>query len=203
METVGTSVPRLDAIEKVTGRATYVGDIKRSGMLHAKILPSPIPRARITAIDTTAAQQLPGVVAVLTREHLHDIDPYYGSTIRDRPIVAIDKVRYQGEPVAAVAAVDERTAQQALELIEVTYEELPSAPSPARHQPRRCLPLPRAPAHGAASACAAMPRARGGGRLRRASPAAVARSLPGAPRKPRKQGITGGECASRRGTATA
>ncbi len=137
METVGTSVPRLDAIEKVTGRATYVGDIKRSGMLHATILPSPIPRARITAIDTTATQQLPGVVAVLTREHLHDIDPYYGSTIRDRPIVAIDKVRYQGEPVAAIAAVDERTAQQALELIEVTYEELPSAPSPARHQPQR------------------------------------------------------------------
>ncbi len=82
METVGTSVPRLDAIEKVTGRATYVGDIKRSGMLHAKILPSPIPRARITAIDTTATQQLPGVVAVLTREHLYDIDPYYGSTKR-------------------------------------------------------------------------------------------------------------------------
>ncbi len=95
--------------------------------------------ARITAIDTTAAQQLPGVVAVLTREHLHDIDPYYGSTIRDRPIVAIDNVRSQGEPVAAVAAVDERTAQQALELIEVTYEELPSAPSPARCQLPRCL----------------------------------------------------------------
>ena len=123
-----------------------MGDIKRSGMLHAKILPSPIPRARITAIDTTAAQQLPGVVAVLTREHLYDIDPYYDSTIRDRPIVAIDNVRYQGEPVAAVAAVDERTAQQALELIEVTYEELPSAPSPARCPPPRCMPLPEATA---------------------------------------------------------
>lgn len=125
METVGVSVPRLDAVEKVTGQATYVGDIQLPGMMHAKVLPSPLPHARITHIDATAAQQLPGVAAVLTRDQLRDIDPYYGAVVRDRPILAMDKVRYQGEPVAAVAAVDEATAHKALTLIRVTYEELP------------------------------------------------------------------------------
>lgn len=125
METIGVSVPRLDAVEKVTGQATYVGDLKVPGMLHAKVLPSPLPHARIISMDTTEAARLPGVVAVLTPEQLQDIDPYYGAVVRDRPLLAMQKVRYQGEPVAAVAAVDEATAHRALSLIQVDYEELP------------------------------------------------------------------------------
>ena len=125
MDTVGVSVSRLDAVEKVTGRATYVGDLAVPGMVHAKVLHSPLPHARITRLDATEAQRFPGVAAVLTRDQLQGIDPYYGAVVRDRPLVALDKVRYQGEPVAAVAAVDEATAQRALELIQVEYEELP------------------------------------------------------------------------------
>ncbi|HEY7711738.1 MAG TPA: xanthine dehydrogenase family protein molybdopterin-binding subunit, partial [Candidatus Entotheonella sp.] len=124
METIGVSVPRLDAVEKVTGQATYVGDLKVPGMLHAKVLISPLPHARIISMDTTEAARLPGVVAVLTPDQLQDIDPYYGAVVRDRPILAMQKVRYQGEPVAAVAAVDEATAHRALSLIQVDYEEL-------------------------------------------------------------------------------
>ncbi|WP_179131495.1 xanthine dehydrogenase family protein molybdopterin-binding subunit [Candidatus Entotheonella palauensis] len=127
MQTVGTSVPRLDAVDKVTGRATYTGDIQLPGMAYAKVLSSPLPHARITSINTAEARQLPGVTAVLTPDQLHDIDPYYGNTVKDRPILAIDKVRYQGEPVAAVVAVDERTAERAVNLIQATYEELPVA----------------------------------------------------------------------------
>ncbi len=125
MDAVGVSVPRLDAIEKVTGRAIYVGDLKVPGMVYGKVLASPVPHARITRIDTAEAQRYPGVIAVLSAEQLTDIDPYYGSVVRDRPLVAIDKVRYQGEPVAAVAAVDEATAERAVALIRVEYEELP------------------------------------------------------------------------------
>ena len=128
METIGTSVPRLDAVEKVTGQATYVGDLKVPGMVHAKVLPSPLPHARIVSMDTTKAVRLPGVIAVLTPDQLQDIDSYYGSVVRDRPILAMQKVRYQGEPVAAVAAIDEATAHRAVSLIEVEYEELPVVP---------------------------------------------------------------------------
>ena len=72
---VGTSVPRVDAVEKVTGRARYTGDIVLPGMLHGKVLRSPHPHARIRAIDARRAEQVPGVVAVLTRDDLKDIDP--------------------------------------------------------------------------------------------------------------------------------
>ena len=125
MDIIGVSVPRIDAVDKVTGRAAYVGDLEVSGMLHGKILRSPLPHAVITGIDTSEALKLPGVVAVLTRGDLEGLDPFYGAVVRDRPFIATDKVRYQGEPVAAVAAVDLATAEEALELIQVDYEELP------------------------------------------------------------------------------
>ncbi|MCI0800075.1 MAG: xanthine dehydrogenase family protein molybdopterin-binding subunit [Chloroflexi bacterium] len=125
MTTVGQSVPRIDGIDKVTGRAAYVGDLEVPGMVHGKVLRSPLPHAKVISIDATRAERLSGVIAVLTRDKLHGIDPFFGSVIRDRPIVAMDKVRYQGEPVAAVAALDLATAQEALELIQVDYEELP------------------------------------------------------------------------------
>lgn len=122
---VGASLPRLDAQEKVRGSATYVGDLDVPGMLHARLVLSPVPHAFITRIETGKARQLPGVVAILTGADLTGIETHYGADHKDRPIVAIDKVRFQGEPVAAVAAVDVRTAQEAAALVEVEYDELP------------------------------------------------------------------------------
>ena len=125
MDTIGQSVPRIDALDKVTGRAAYVGDLEVPGMLHGKILRSPLPHAVVKEIDVRKALKLPGVVAVLTRDDLEGLDPFYGAVVRDRPFIATDKVRYQGEPVAAVAAVDLSTAEEALDLIQVKYAELP------------------------------------------------------------------------------
>jgi len=147
MTTVGQPVPRIDAYDKVTGRAAYVGDLEIPGMVHGLILRSPWPHARVLSIDASQAEGLPGVLGVLTRDHLGGIDPYFGSVVRDRPIVAMDKVRYQGEPVAAVAARDLATAQEALELIRIEYEELPLVSdteealvpgSPALHETNLC-----------------------------------------------------------------
>jgi CO/xanthine dehydrogenase Mo-binding subunit len=121
---VGQSVPRRDAGEKLRGQAQFAGDIVLPQMLFGKILRSPLAHARIMSIDATEAERMPGVVCVLTAADLADIDPYWGHAIRDRPVVAIDRVRFAGEPVAAVAAEDEATATAALEGISVEYEEL-------------------------------------------------------------------------------
>ena len=121
---VGTSAPRVDGAEKVTGRARYVTDLVLPGMAHARLLRSPYAHARIIGIDSTRARALAGVHAVVVASDLTWCDPYYGPAFRDRPIVAVDVARYEGEPVAAVAAVDDLTAAEALELIEVEYEEL-------------------------------------------------------------------------------
>jgi CO/xanthine dehydrogenase Mo-binding subunit len=124
-----------------------VGDLEIPGMVHGLILRSPWPHARVVSIDASEAETLPGVLGVLTRDRLEGIDPYFGSVVRDRPIVAMEKVRYQGEPVAAVAARDLATAQEALELIHVEYEELPLVSnmeealvpgSPALHETNLC-----------------------------------------------------------------
>jgi CO/xanthine dehydrogenase Mo-binding subunit len=122
---VGRAAPRRDGREKVRGDAEFAGDIVVPHMLHGKVLRSPLPHARIASTDAAAAEAIPGVVCVLTAADLHDFDPYWGHAIRDRPIVAIDKVRFAGEPVAAVAAEDEATALAALDAIQVEYEELP------------------------------------------------------------------------------
>jgi CO/xanthine dehydrogenase Mo-binding subunit len=122
---VGRSAPRRDAAEKLRGQAQYAGDVVVPRMLHGKVLRSPLPHARIASIDVRAAEALPGVVCVLTADDLRDIDPWWGHAIRDRPIVAIEKARFAGEPVAAVAAEDEATAAAALNRIDVEYEELP------------------------------------------------------------------------------
>src|SRR5690606_34724764 len=95
------------------------------GMLQGRILRSTMPHALIKSIDASAALALPGVVAVLTGADLDRDNAYWGPFMRDRPVIAIDKVRYVGEPVAAVAAVDEFTAEEALDLIHVEYESLP------------------------------------------------------------------------------
>ena len=123
--TVGHPSGRLDGVDKVTGQAKYTGDISLPGLLEGKVLRSPFPHAAIESIDARKAEALPGVVAVLTRDDLGDINPYYGHCLRDRPLIAIDRVRYVGEPVAVVAAENTAIANEALSLIEVRYRELP------------------------------------------------------------------------------
>src|SRR5207237_5555648 len=124
---IGRAYPRRDAREKLRGQAQFVGDLVVPRMLHGKVLRSPVPHARIRSIDAARAEALPGVVCVLTGRDLADLDPYWGHAIKDRPIVAIDKVRVAGEPVAAGAAEDEETAAAAVNVIRVEYEELPVA----------------------------------------------------------------------------
>ena len=120
---VGRSVPRVDGIEKVTGKAKFLGDLKVPGTLDGKILRSPYPHARIVSIDISKAEVLPGVIAVLTAADIGDLVPTYNG----RPLIAMNKVRYVGEPVAAVAATDLAAAEEATSLIDVQYEELPPA----------------------------------------------------------------------------
>jgi CO/xanthine dehydrogenase Mo-binding subunit len=122
---VGRAHPRRDAREKLDGRAQFVGDVLVPHMLHGKVLRSPVAHGRIVSIDTSAAETIPGVVCALTGADLRDIDPYYGHAIKDRPILAIDKVRFHGEQVAAVAAETVAAAAAAVEAIEVEYDELP------------------------------------------------------------------------------
>lgn len=121
-EVIGTPLARIDALEKVTGRALFGTDLKIRGMLHGKVLRSPLPHARILAIDTSRAEKLPGVKAVVTGK---DLAGRYGVVIQDQPCYALEKVRYIGDPVAGVAAIDAQTAEEALQLIRVEYEELP------------------------------------------------------------------------------
>jgi CO/xanthine dehydrogenase Mo-binding subunit len=126
---IGKSYRRLDYQTKVTGRAQYLADMSVPGMCHGKILRSPYPHARIRKIDASKAAKLTGVLAVLTRDDiLHDegIEPFYGPVFKDQTIVATDKVRHVGDPVAAVAALTVDAAEEALKLIEVDYEELPA-----------------------------------------------------------------------------
>ena len=114
-----TPVIPLDGPDKVTGAARYTFDLSLPGMLHAKVLRSPHPHARISSIDARPAESLVGVAAVVTgADAVRLPDPYYGVAIRDQPVIAIDKVRYVGDMVAAVAAIDEETAYRALNLIE-------------------------------------------------------------------------------------
>ncbi|MGH7365781.1 MAG: xanthine dehydrogenase family protein molybdopterin-binding subunit [Candidatus Rokuibacteriota bacterium] len=124
LRVVGRSVRRLDAIDKVTGRARYVTDLTQPGMLHAALLRSPHAHARIRAIDVAAARAVSGVHAVVTSADLTWCDPYFGPAFRDRPILAIDVARYEGEPVAAVVAEDADAAALALDRIVVDYEPL-------------------------------------------------------------------------------
>ena len=120
---IGKSVSRHDGFEKVTGTAPYVADLKMNGMLHARVKTSPHAHANILSIDTSKAEALPGVRAVITgRQGAKKLGIY----MVDRSIIATDKVRYYGEVVAAVAAVDAEVAAQAVDLIEVTYEPLPA-----------------------------------------------------------------------------
>lgn len=130
LNSVGLGANRIDGVEKVTGQAKFTGDIALPGLLEAKVLRSTYPHALIKFIETSKAEALAGVIAVLTFEDVKDINPYYGHCLRDRPLIAIDRVRYVGEPVAVVAAADSETADEALALINVQYEELPVLATP-------------------------------------------------------------------------
>src|SRR4249920_3391031 len=124
---VGNSVHRVDGVEKVTGDAKYVADLAIPGMIEGKFLRSPYAHARIRSIDTREAEAMPGVVAVLTSKDLDDIGHYLGrGKNKDQPIIATGRVIYSGQPVAAVAALDRATAEEALTKIHVDYEELPA-----------------------------------------------------------------------------
>ncbi len=129
-KTVGKSLPRVDAADKVTGRAKYTADFTSPNMLHGKILTSPIAHARIKSIDTSKAEALEGVKLVLTAEDVPDITYGVNPPRYDEHILAREKVRHVGDEVAAVIAVDEETATRAVALIEVSYEELPAVFDP-------------------------------------------------------------------------
>lgn len=118
---IGKGIPRIDGVEKVTGEAEYVQDMSFNGMLYAKIKTSPYAHALIKKIDISKAKKLPGVKAILTGQQAYQ---KLGIYIVDKAILAVDKVRYFGEAVAAVAAVDIDTAEKAIELIEIEYEPL-------------------------------------------------------------------------------
>ncbi|MDM0103969.1 xanthine dehydrogenase family protein molybdopterin-binding subunit [Variovorax sp. J22R24] len=126
--TLGADIPQVTARSKVLGRAMYAGDIKVAGMLHGKVLRSPYPHARIVSIDTSEALSLPGVKAVLTGAEAPRA--MWGVHHKERRILAEGVVRFAGEEVAAVAATTEEIARDALDLIRVEYEELPSILSP-------------------------------------------------------------------------
>lgn len=120
---IGKEILRVDGPNKIYGSAVYTGDLELAGMLEADILISPHPYARILSVDVSKAAGLEGVLAVITGEDVQE-NGLYGTAIKDRPILAKDFVRFAGEPVAAVAAINKNIARQALELIEVEYEEM-------------------------------------------------------------------------------
>ncbi len=127
---IGKRVPRIDAKEKVMGQAKYAADYVLPNMLWCKVARSPYPHARILNIDTSRALKLPGVKAAITGKDFGGWTWGFMATTRDEPPVAVDKVRYLYEAVAAVAAIDEETAEEACELIKVDYEELPGVFDP-------------------------------------------------------------------------
>jgi CO/xanthine dehydrogenase Mo-binding subunit len=134
---VGTSLPRADGRAKVTAQARYVEDHIQPGTLHAAVLRSLHPHARIVSVDTRVAAEQPGVVAVL---HGADLVRTFGDRVwsgpafSDQPILAVDRVRYIGEPVAVVVATTRANALDAAELVHIQYEELPSV-----HDARQAL----------------------------------------------------------------
>jgi CO/xanthine dehydrogenase Mo-binding subunit len=124
---IGRSLPLVNAREKVTGAAQYVADLKLPNMLHAKILRSSYPHARLVHVDVERARRLPGVKLVLTGA---DTPKPWGVVHKDEHVLAVEKVRFIGEEIAAVVAVDENIALDALELIRVEYDELPAVFDP-------------------------------------------------------------------------
>src|SRR5262245_39305053 len=138
---IGKSLPRPDAWEKVRGRPIYAGDLALSGMLHGLIVRSPYASARIVRIDTRAAAELPGVAAVLTHADVprnefrmelpgRMAEATAGAVLATQPVLAADRVRFQGEPVVAIAAESPEIAAAAAEAVRVEYEPVPGVYDP-------------------------------------------------------------------------
>ncbi|MGQ0655836.1 MAG: xanthine dehydrogenase family protein molybdopterin-binding subunit [Betaproteobacteria bacterium] len=125
---VGRSVPRLESWLKVTGRAQYVHNLRLPGMLYGKIFRSSVAHGRIKRVDVSAARAVAGVHSVVTSKEILSLiaEPYYGPAFHDQPVLAIDKVRHVGEPVAVVLASDPHVAEEAVHLIQAEYEPLPA-----------------------------------------------------------------------------
>ncbi|MCO1603400.1 4-hydroxybenzoyl-CoA reductase subunit alpha [Desulfosporosinus nitroreducens] len=123
---IGKNVPKIDGREKATGAAKYAGDLKFPNMLFGKILTSPHAHAKILSIDTSEAEKLPGVKAVITHKDVPALKYGISPARWDENIFCIDKVRFVGDKVAAVACIDEETCYKALKLIKVEYEVLPA-----------------------------------------------------------------------------
>jgi CO/xanthine dehydrogenase Mo-binding subunit len=125
---VGRSLPRLEAREKVTGRAEYTHNLRLPGMLHGKVVRSTIAHGRIKSIEIGAANAVRGVYRIVTAQDVIKVipHPYYGPAFHDQPVLAIDKVHYVGEPIAVVLADDPHVAETAAALIVAEYEELPA-----------------------------------------------------------------------------
>jgi len=126
IEAIGTSYARTGGLERVTGAQQYLADIKVNDVLQVKLVTVPCARARIISIDTSAAAALPGVRLVVTADDLPQPVPRFGPHAEDRPVIAVGRVNYHGEPVAAVAAETKEIAEAAARLVEVEYEELPA-----------------------------------------------------------------------------
>jgi CO/xanthine dehydrogenase Mo-binding subunit len=138
---IGKNLPRPDAWEKVRGRPIYAGDLALAGMLHGLIVRSPYASARIARIDTRGARALGGVAAVLTHADVprnelrmelpgRMAEATAGAVLATQPVLAVDRVRFQGEPVVAIAAETPEIADRAAELVEIEYEELPGVFDP-------------------------------------------------------------------------
>ncbi len=123
---VRRSVRRLEGRAKVDGSVEYIHNLNLPGMLHGKIARSSIPHGKIKSIDVAPALAVEGVHAVITGEDIRRLipDPYYGPAFHDQPILALDKVRYCGEPLAVVLAADPHVAEEAADLIVVEYDPL-------------------------------------------------------------------------------
>lgn len=126
MKEIGRAIPRLEARSKVTGRASYTHNMRVPGMLYAKIFRSTVAHGRILSIDTSEARAMEGVVAVVTGEDILKVmpAPYFGPAFHDQPVLAIGKVRYVGEAVAAVLSHDPHIAEAAVQTIAAEYEEM-------------------------------------------------------------------------------
>jgi len=138
---VGSAQPRPDAWEKIRGRPIYAGDLAVAGMLHGRIVRSPYASARIARIDTARARALEGVVAVLTGDDVPQnalrmelpgrmAEATAGAVVATQPVLAHDRVRFQGEPVVAIAAESPEIAAEAADLVRVDYEPLPGVYDP-------------------------------------------------------------------------
>jgi CO/xanthine dehydrogenase Mo-binding subunit len=124
--TIGASLPRVGGEGRVTGEMEYTADVKLTDVLHAKLVSLDVARAHLVSIDKSAAEAVPGVRLVMTAADLPQPVPRFGPHVDDRPVLAVDEVRYHGEPVAIVAAETKDAAEEGARLVKVEYEELPA-----------------------------------------------------------------------------